>query len=198
MRAAALALGACWWLVTALGVWLLLFILDNLLGLPAGLRLPLAIGSLVVSGLGFFQKIWRPATHRFKPEGVAVALEARYQVPDNLLINAYQFQNQPLRDAEKIFVQKMFDRCDAEVGRVQLRDLWDVRRLTWWLVGAVTVVVAWLMYIAIFPAFARNAGLRFVQPLGDRPPASAVQLQLEPAEDVTIGEGENLDVTIAA
>ena len=198
MRAAALALGACWWLVTALGVWLLLFILDNLLGLPAGLRLPLAIGSLVVAGLGFFRKIWRPVTRRLNPAGVAVALEARYQVPDNLLINAYQFQNQPLREEEKIFVQRMFDRCDAEVGRVCLRELWDARRLMGWLIGAVVVVGAWLAYIAIFPAFARNAGMRFVQPLSDRPPASAVQLQLGPAEDVTIGEGENIDVAITA
>ena len=196
MRAATLALGACWWLVTALGVWLLLFVIDNLLGLPAGLRLPLALGSLLVSGLGFFRKIWRPATHRLRPEGVAVALEARYQVPDNLLINAYQFQNQPLRDEEKVFVQKMFDRCDAAVGRVQLRDLWDARRLTRWTVGAAAVVVAWLAYIILFPAFARNAGMRFVQPLADVPPASAAVLQLAPATDLTIGEGENLDVTI--
>jgi len=198
MRAATLALGACWWLVTALGVWLVLFVLDNLLGLPAGLRLPLAIGSVIVAGLGFFRKVWRPATHRLRPEGVAVALETRYQVPDNLLINAYQFQNQPLRAAEKVFVQKMFARCDAAIGCVQLRELWDARRLAWWMVGAVVVVAAWLAYIALFPAFARNAGLRFVQPLGDVPPASAAQLQLVPAADVTIGEGENLDVTIIA
>ena len=196
MRAATLALGACWWLVTALGVWLVLFVLDNLLGLPAGLRLPLAIGSLFVSGLGFFQKIWRPATHRLRPEGVAVALEARYQVPDNLLINAYQFQNQPLRDEEKVFVQKMFASCDIAVERVQLRELWDARRWRWWSGGAVARVVAWLAYIALFPAFARNAGLRFAQPLSDMPPASAAMLQLGPATDVTIGEGENLDVTV--
>jgi hypothetical protein len=196
MRAATLALGACWWLVTALGAWLLLFVIDNLLGLPAGLRLPLAIGSLLVSGLGFFRKVWRPATRRLRPEGVAVALEARYQVPDNLLINAYQFQNQPLRDEEKVFVRKMFASCDAAVGRVQLRELWDARRLAWWTLGAVAVITAWLAYIAFFPAFARNAGLRFVQPLADVPPASAAVLQLVPATDVTIGEGENLDVSI--
>ena len=198
MRAATLALGACWWLVTALGVWLLLFILDNLLGLPAGLRLPLALGSLSLSGLGFFRQVWRPATRRVRLEGVAVALEARYQIPDNLLINAYQFQNQPLRDAEKVFVQKMLERCDTEVGRVHLRELWDARRLAWWLGGAVVVVAAWLAYIALFPSFARNAGLRFVQPLSDRPPASAVELRLEPAADVTIGEGENLAVDLTA
>ena len=44
MRVATLAHGACGWLVAALGGWLTLFILDNLLGLPAGLRLPLAVG----------------------------------------------------------------------------------------------------------------------------------------------------------
>ena len=198
MRVATLAHGACGWLVVALGGWLALFILDNLLGLPAGLRLPLAVGSLLMSGVGFFKKVWRPATRRVQPEGVAVALEARYQVPDNLLINAYQFQNQPFREEEKVFVRKMFDRYAAAVGRVQLRELWDGRRLAWWAGGAAVVVVAWLAYIALFPAFARNAGLRFVQPLGDVPPASAARLELAPATDVTIGEGESLTVTITA
>ena len=198
MRVATLAHGACGWLVAALGGWLTLFILDNLLGLPAGLRLPLAVGSLLMSGVGFFKKVWRPATRRVQPEGVAVALEARYQVPDNLLINAYQFQHQPFREEEKVFVRKMFERYDAAVGRLQLRELWDGRRLAWWAGGAGVVVVAWLTYIMLFPAFARNAGLRFVQPLGDVPPASAARLELAPATDVTIGEGESLTVTITA
>ena len=198
IRVTTLLLGACWWLVTALGVWLVLFVLDNLLGLPAGLRLPLAVGSLAVSGLGFFRRIWKPATRRLRPEGVAVALETRYAVPENLLINAYQFQNQKLRDEEQPFVQRMFARYDAVVGQVQLHELWEMRRLIWWATSAMIVVVAWLAYIAFFPVFARNAGLRFVKPLADVPPASAAVLQLLPAADVTIVEGENLDVQVTA
>jgi hypothetical protein len=197
MRWAALALGVCWWLVTALGIWLGLFVLDNLLGLPAGLRLPLAIAGLLVSTLGFVRHVWAPATRRLKPEQVAVALEGRYQVPENLLINAYQFQHQPLRREEEIFVQRMLRRCDEVVQRVRLADLWEPRRLRGWTVGAALIVGAWVTYVALFPALALNAGRRFVRPLGDVPPASAAQLQVTPEEDLTVVEGADVEVRLA-
>ena len=196
IKFATLALGACWWLVTALGVWLLLFILDNLLGLPAGLRLPLAVGGALLSAVGFAKRIWLPAARKLRPEHVALMLESRYAVPENLLINAYQFESRQFRPEEKMFARHTIVRCDEEITRVQFRDLWEPKQLTTWGVSAGLVLVAWLIYAVLFPAYLSNAGLRFVKPLSDVPPASAVTLKLTPETDITVPEGDNLDVRV--
>ena len=52
--------GLCWWLAVCLGLWLGLLALDNLLSLPAGLRLPLALGGAGFTGLHFFRRVLRP------------------------------------------------------------------------------------------------------------------------------------------
>ena len=90
LKRSAVLLGLCWWLAVCLGLWLALFAFDGLLGLPAGLRLPLTVAGAVFSGLHLYQKVLRVALRRQSPERTALTLEKRYGIGENLLINAVQ------------------------------------------------------------------------------------------------------------
>ena len=196
IKLSALLVGAAWWVVTCLGVWFFLLVLDNLLSLPAGLRLPLAIAGAVLSGMGFFKRVFIIAASRPKPEGTAVLLERRYKIEDNALINTFQFAGRDVNAAEKPFVQHTAARCASFLGRIKLEDLWDRQELTRWGAGAGIVLVLWIGYVAIFPKHALNAAGRFAVPLADRPPVASVDLSVRPGTDVTVVEGENLEVVV--
>ena len=196
MKAARVCAGLFWWLVACLGVWLGLFLLDNLLNLPAGLRLPLAVGGAALALVGFVRRIWMPAAERLRPEHAAVALERRFDIGENLLINTFQFEARPLRPEELTFARKAGAQAQSAVGRLNLADLWEWRRLGKWIAGAAALALLWAAYAGLFPRYVGNAWLRYAKPLGDVPPVSVVTIRLTPAEDLTLSEGDNLDVRV--
>lgn len=194
MRVAATLAAACRWVVMGLGVWLGLFALDNLLALPAGLRLPLALagGALLVGVL--VRQVVLPALKGLRPERVAVLLEARYGIRDNLLINAYQFERRNFGESEGIFADDTVARCEAAVGGLNMAELWDVRRRWPWAVGAVIVLTAWAGYAWLCPGFVVNAGQRFAMPLAEIPPPGAPVIVVKPSGRVAIAEGDSIEV----
>ena len=78
------------WLVYSAGLWLLLFWLDNLLHLPAGLRLACLMACAVFMGLQFWRMVLR-RLRRVPVSAVALHLEERFEVGENLLVNALDF-----------------------------------------------------------------------------------------------------------
>jgi hypothetical protein len=194
LKLSSLLFGLYWWLAACLGLWLGLFIFDNLLNLPAGLRLPLAVGGAAFSVLGFFRRVCLPAAQKQTLERTAIMLEQRYGVPDNLLINALQFQEQKLRPEEQTFARHTITDSTRFVSRIRLGDLWDWNRLGLWGAAALGVLVLWGFYVFFFPRQFTSVTARYLRPLGDVPPASGLVLKLTPASDVTIAEGENLEV----
>ena len=188
--------GLCWWLAVCLGLWLGLFALDNLLSLPAGLRLPLAVGGVVFTGLHFFRRVLRVALRRQTPERTAVLLEQRYGIRENLLINGLQFQRQDLRPEELPFAQQTIAASEDLSERVRVDELWDWRRLRVWAGAAAAVLCLWAAFIFVFPRQFNAASARYLKPLGDVPPPGRVALKLTPSTDVTLAEGENLDVAV--
>lgn len=196
IKLSALLVGAAWWVVTCLGVWFFLLVLDNLLSLPAGLRLPLAVAGAALAGVGFFKRVLRIAAQRMAPERTAVLLEHKYKIEDNVLINTYQFNGRELNPAEKPFVAQTAARCGSLLHRIKLEDLWDREDLIRWGIGAGVVLGLWIGYVAIFPKHAFNAAGRFVVPLADRPPVASVDLTVRPGTDVTVVEGDNLEVAV--
>lgn len=196
MKWSAILAGVCWWLVTCWGVWLALFVADNLFNLPAGLRLPLALGGMLLAGVGFVKRIFAPAADRPRLERTAIELEKRYAVPENLLINACQFEARQLTPAELSFAQQTITMSRDWAGKIRFSELWELARLGRWAGAALVVVGLWFAYVALFPHYAWNATARFVRPLSDVPPASSIVLRLEPAGDVVLGEGDHLDVRV--
>ena len=196
IKLSAVLVNVSWWLAVSLAWWLGLFLLDNLFSLPAGLRLPLALGGALLVGLGFVRKIISVFKVRQRPERTAVFLEDRYGIADNVLINACQFERQPLRPEEQPFARQTVETGAGWMTRIPFAELWDRKHLATWGTGAAILLAAWVGYVALFPRQAWNAGARFAAPLADRPPTSALALQLKPGADVTVIEGDSLEVTL--
>jgi hypothetical protein len=188
--------GACWWLAVCLGVWLLLFIFDGFLSLPSGLRLLLALGGFIFSGVFLFQKVLRVAWRRQTPERTAVMLEARYGVRDNVLINAVQFQRQAVSPQELPFAERTVAVSEDITSRLRASELWDWPKLRAWGGAAMAVVLIWAAAFAFFPRQFGAAAVRFALPLSDVPPPGNCVLKLTPGSDLTVAEGENLEVGV--
>jgi hypothetical protein len=189
--------GLCGWLTVCPGLLLLLFIFDDLLSLPAGLRLPLALGAALFSGVLLFQKVLRVAWRRQTPERTALELEARYGIRDNLLINAIQFQRQTVRAQESPFAARTVAASETISSGLRVRELWDWPRLRAWGGAAMAVVLLWAAALTFFPRQFGAAAARYALPLRDVPPAGDCVLKLTPDNDLTVAEGENLDVCVA-
>jgi hypothetical protein len=67
LKWSALLAGLCRWLALSLGLWFGLFVMDNLLSLPAGLRLPLALGGAAICAVQLFRLVLRPAWRPRRP-----------------------------------------------------------------------------------------------------------------------------------
>ena len=191
-----LLVGLCGWLAACLGVLLLLFAFDYLLSLPAGLRLPLALGGALFCGVLFFQKVLRVAWRRQRPERTALMLEARYGIRDNLLINAVQFQRQSLSPRELPFAARTVAASEDIASRLRFGELWDWPKLRAWGGAALAAVLVWAAVIAFFPRQLGAAAARYALPLSDVPPPGNCVLKLTPAGDLTVAEGENLEVRV--
>ena len=196
LKGSLLLAGLCAWLAVCLGLWLLLFLCDDLLSLPAGLRLPLALGGAVFSGVLLFQRVLRVAWRRQTPERTALMLEARYGVRDNLLINAVQFQRQSINPQEQPFATRTVAASEDIVGRLRIGELWDWPKLRAWGGAALAVVLVWAAALALFPRQFGAAATRYALPLSDVPPPGRCALKLTPASDLTVAEGENLEVDV--
>ena len=196
LKWSALLAGLCWWLAVCLGLWLALLVLDNVLNLPAGLRLPLALGGAGFSAFHLFQKVLRPAWRKQTPERTALMLERRYGIGENLLINAVQFQRQKLRAEEMAFAGKTIAVSGEFAERVRFGELWDWRTLRVWGAAAATVLVLWVSFVVFFPRQFHASVGRYALPLGDTPPPGNCSLKLTPASDVIVTEGGSLDVAL--
>ena len=196
LKSSALLVGACGWVAVCLGLWLLLFVGDALVSLPAGLRLPLALGGAAFSGLYLFRKVLKLALQRQTPERTALVLEKQYGIRENLLINAVQFQRQELRPEELAFAEQTIDASAAFVRRIRFAELWDWPSLRVWGSSAAAVLLLWLAFIALFPRQFGASTERYLLPLSDVPPPGALSLKLTPARDVVLAEGENLEVQL--
>jgi hypothetical protein len=196
LKASLLLAGVCHWLTVCSGLWLLLFIFDDLLNLPAGLRLPLALGGAVFTVLFLFEKVLRVAWRRQTPERTALILEARYGIRDNLLINAVQFQRQSIRPRELPFATRTVAASEDITSRLRVSELWDWPRLRAWAGAAIGATLIWAAALAFFPRQLGAAASRYALPLGDIPAPGNCELKVTPGHDLTIAEGENLEVGV--
>jgi hypothetical protein len=194
LRLAAVAAGTLWWLVVAFGAWLALFLLDNLVHLPAGLRLPLSLTGFALLAVGFARQVLRPALRRPSPERTAVLLEKQGDVRDNHLINACQFDVQPLRPAERALARRSALDSAQTLSAISPAALWKTPSLAKWGIGAAAVLAIWLVYVAAFPRQSWNALARYAMPLTDIPPVGSLAIALDPPSDISINEGSDLTV----
>ncbi len=190
--------GTAWCLAAILGAWLALFFLDNVLDLPAGLRLPLAVGAIAVAATGLVKKILIPAIRKPRPEFFAVEMEKRFSVPRNLIINALQFERKPTGPRERFFVERTMEDSMQALGRADAREFWEPRQMLKWSGAAFAMLCLWMLYAIFFPRHALNAFQRYTRPLADIPSAGSLILEISPGSDVTAPEGGSLTVRAIA
>ncbi|MCX7591823.1 MAG: hypothetical protein N2255_09370, partial [Kiritimatiellae bacterium] len=195
LKATVLVTGMLWWLVVSLGVWLVLFLLDNVARLPPGIRFPCAIGGLAVVIYGLTTRVCRPGIRPQTLERTARTLEARYAIRDNTLINACQLESRSLSDIEQTFARRTRADSFRRLANVSPSDLWRVQEIARWGVALIGLGVVWIVYVLGMPHLAGNAFQRYARPLGDVPPAGRVVITTVPAGEVTLCEGDNLEVT---
>jgi len=194
IKIATVCLGILYWAVITMAIWIVLFILDNLLVLPAGLRLPMAIIAALAVGIVFLRKILFPVTRHRKIENIAVSLERKFKIPDNLLINACQFQQSSLGTDEQIFAEKTIAMSESMIIQKKPYDRRDLKKFAKWGSGILALFVLWAVYVTVFPGFAGNAWARYLSPMKDIPPASNLKLVVEPKSNITIMKDENLSI----
>lgn len=186
--------GIMYWLLAILSIWLVMFLIDNLLALPSGLRLPLTIAGFIFMSLMFFKRIFIPVKKKRTIERTALVLEKKFNIPDNMLINSCQLSQKDLSGEEKYIVDLTVNSSESMITDKKFFERKDIQRLLKWFGGVVAAVAFWLVYLTLFPHYAANALNRYILPMKDLPPASSVSLTVQPENDVVLFEGDDLKV----
>ena len=195
-RTYSVILGFLTWGAIVATTWLSLFALDNLLNLPSSLRFPFAIIGLVITVGCFFKYVVGPLRERSSDELTALKLEEQFGIKDNVLINTMQFEDMGYSEEQKAFINATADAATTGWNHVPLRELLQVGRLTKWSCAVVVLLVTWIAYHIVAPDYLESAFNRYAFSFADAPPAAASKLVMTPAEDVTIAEYANLDVSL--
>ena len=190
-------LGFLTWFAISTSTWLTLFVLDNFLKLPAALRFPLSIAAVILTLWAFWKNVVVSIRNHRSNEQIALLLERRYGIDENVVINAIQFEDMKYGDRQKDFVLETAKAGSLGLKSIPLRELWQFGRMSlWWFVFALLLSL-WTIYIVSAPRYAGNAFFRYANSLSDVPPAGSVTLQMTPDHDVTIAEHENIEITLA-
>ena len=189
-------LGFLTWFAISAGMWLTLFVLDNLLKLPAALRFPLSIVAAIMTVWAFWKNIIVPLRQHRSNEQIALMLERKYGIEENVLINTIQFEHMEYGEHQKDFVLETAKAGSFGLKNVPLRDLWQFGRMSMWWVVFALLSSLWIAYVLTSPRYAGNAFFRYTNSLSDVPPAGPVELHVTPDHDVTIAEHESIAVTL--
>jgi hypothetical protein len=196
IRMTKVILGFLTWFAIAATTWLGLFALDNLLDLPTALRFPFAIMGLIVTIGAFFKcVVGALRTHRSN-EQVALMLEEQFGIEENVLINTMQFEEMGYSDKQKDFIRATASAATTGWSHVPLRELWQPARMAKWLAVFAVLMSLWIAYSVVAPDYLKNAFSRYAFSFQDTAPAAAASLIMTPAEDLTIAEFDDLDITL--
>ena len=123
-------------------------------------------------------------------------LEKQFGIEENVLINTMQFEEMDYSDKQRDFIRATASAATTGWSHVPLRELWQPGRMAkWWTTFALLMVV-WIAYSVLAPGYLQNAFSRYAFSFSDAPPAAATSLIMTPAEDLTIAEYEDLEVSL--
>jgi hypothetical protein len=194
LRLALILQGAVRWGVLSAGGLLALLLADDLLHLPQGLRLPLAVVLAGFVGLEFYRQVLRLALRPFSPAQAARWLEMHRGIGGNVLINAYQFEGDTKHAEWADYVRPVLDSSRSILGGIAPQSLWLTPRLKRWALGLMVVLAAWTVLAVVFPRYMKIGIERIFLPLADIPPVGSWSVEVTPGRDVTLVEGDKLDI----
>ena len=190
-------LGFLVWFAVSSGTWLTLFVLDNLLKLPAALRFPLSIAGVAVTVWSFWQHVIVSLRRHMTNEQVALMLEKKYGISENVIINTIQFEEMDYGERQKDFVQETVKAGSVGWRNIPLRELWQFGRVSVWGVVFTVLLALFIFYVLAMPRYADNALYRYMHSLSDVPPVGACTLAITPDRDIMISEHDTLQISLA-
>ena len=204
LRLALILQGGVRWGVLSAGGVLALLLVDDLLHLPQALRLPMAVALVGFIVVEFYRKVLVLALRPFSPAHAARWLEMHRGITGNVLINAYQFEGDVKSDAKdggahaewQKYVRSTLDRSGEILGSITPRTLWLTPRLKKWALGLVVLAAVWVLLAAEFPRYIATGMERIFLPLADIPPVGSWNIEVSPAQRVSLVEGDKLDITV--
>jgi hypothetical protein len=196
IRMTKIILGFLTWFAITATTWLGLFALDNLLDLPTALRFPFAITGLIVTIAAFFNCVVEALRAHRSNEQVALMLEEQFGIEENVLINTMQFEEMGYSDTQKEFIRETASAATTGWSHVPIHQLWQPGRMAKWLAAFAVLMSLWIAYSVVAPDYLNNALSRYAFAFQDTPPAAAASLIMTPAEDLTIAEFDDLDITL--
>lgn len=195
LRLALILHGAVRWAVLSGGGLLALLVLDEVLHLPQGLRLPLAVVLVGFVLVDFYRRVWRPIRRPLSPARAARLLEMERNIAGNLLINAHHFQRQQVEANWKPFVGSILASSSSALGNIPGGSLWLTAPLKKWFLGLLAIAVCWVLIVFAFPRYVTTGMERIFLPLADIPPVGSWTIRVTPASRVRVVEGDRLDIT---
>jgi hypothetical protein len=196
LRFAQILQGGMRWGVLSAGGLLALLVVDDLLHLPQALRLPLAMVLVGFIAVEFYRKVLVLALRPFTPAHAARWLEMHRGITGNVLINAYQFEGDKTHAEWEKYVQPTIESSNSILGDIGQQSLWLTPRLKKWLLGFVVLAVAWTLLAVEFPRYMMTGIERIFLPLADIPPVGSWNIELSPGKNITLVEGDKLDITV--
>ncbi|MFC1636323.1 hypothetical protein ACFL5Z_15950, partial [Planctomycetota bacterium] len=196
MLTSQLVWGLVVWATVSLGMWFVLFLIDNLLHLPEGIRLAFSLGGLGVMVFEFWQLLLRPLIRQERLEATTLFLERRFSIPENILINALCFESAHIKRGQEPFIRETINAGSSMMAGADVKELWQLKRLRRWLTALIIICILWSIYGVVQGRGAINAFMRYINPLGDVPPAGSIVLDVTPGHDIVMAEGDDLQVRV--
>jgi len=166
------------------------FALDNLLHLPAVLRLALCV-AIPAGVLYYFFNFAREAFVRWRDDRVAVRLEKAYPELHNQLINAIQLGREPNSEAMARVIQLLVAQAAEQGRRLPLDRAVSWRPLKRWAIAWAVAFAAFALYLFVFPSYFRNAASRFLRPTSSVLPVTRINLAIAPG-DLLLARGSSV------
>lgn len=196
LRASLIVQGFVRWSVLSAGGLLALLMVDDLLHLPQALRLPLGLvlGGFILVEL--YRKVLSLVLRPLSPARAARLLEMNRSIAGNILINAYQFEQDRSHVGWKKFVGPIIDSSSSVLSEIPVRSLWLTPQLKKWFVGWILLLAAWLLLALVFPRYMTTGIERIFLPLADIPPVGNWNIEVQPSGHIMLVEGDKLDISV--
>ncbi|HYF51973.1 MAG TPA: hypothetical protein VEJ63_21370 [Planctomycetota bacterium] len=189
------------WALALVVAFLVFSLLDNLLHLPASVRLILSGATLLGSAGALCFWVLAPLFWKINDQAAAVYLERKLGERENLLINAVQLSGKLAAEApafSKSMVEHVVTRAASRTAELSLQALWEKRRLKKLGLALLGALLLSGLYIALLPQYAQNALLRFARPLAGIPALTNTKVFLFPNGDIDLLSGDKLTLFAAA
>jgi hypothetical protein len=177
----------------ACGLVLLLFVADNVIALPAAVRLALAAGFALMVVAVAWRDLLRPLVSDIPPEACALLLEKRFPDLDARLINSLLLARRPLTSLGGRVVRVTMNEADGMVRRFNFPAFFEGKKILRIVLAGGALLAVMGVYAVVFPAYFGNAFIRYASPLGGHAHLRGPKLIVTPG-DVTLRPGEELTV----